>query len=146
MTTNERGLTILEVLLSIAILGIITLMVNGLLANGIRASSISQERMNALFAAQNCLEDTRVLFETNCAGGIMLTPTETAPMQTSTVQVIVNNRTFDLTKRLTLLEEKNGGDLIDIQVEVSRDVQPLASTPLVLNTTRFVQHPHPTTP
>ncbi len=60
MLKNNRGLTLLEVLLSITILGAFLIAFSAMIGNGMLANNANQERLDALLLAQECMESIKV--------------------------------------------------------------------------------------
>lgn len=60
MLKNNHGLTLLEVLLSITILGAFLIAFSAMIGNGMLANNANQERLDALLLAQECMETIKV--------------------------------------------------------------------------------------
>lgn len=111
MIKNNDGLTLLEVLLSITILGAFLITFSAMIGNGLKANEINQERLDALLIAQECIENTKSDSSANfndsnnkCSGSILynrhsflinrvIHPLNATTPQLFTITVIVSGQT-----------------------------------------------------
>lgn len=109
---NNKGMTLLEVLLSITILSIFAITLSYFLANGMRANDISQQRLDALIIAQNCLEMTKVDLHSPC----MLESYNTNFVDTG---MLTGKTAFTNGIQYEVRREISGGNLKEVVVTVS---------------------------
>jgi len=98
---HERGLTLIEIMVSIAILGIIVLGTLAMLTSGFRLITLSNWHNKSTFNAQSAVEQALMVRNTNpAATGIVLTfgdgSTVSAPGEIRQTVETVNNAASDV--------------------------------------------------
>ncbi|WP_096202809.1 type IV pilus modification PilV family protein [Bacillus sp. FJAT-45350] len=121
---KQDGLTLLEVILAMSILGIFAISFSTMLGNGLTANQINQERLDGLLVAQNCME--LVKSETDIEGF-------TVTNCSNTMNNKLFNLSIDVSSSSNLIDPNSLNKLYEVTITVDMDT----GSPIEITTQLF---------